>query len=205
MSLKEKFFEVIENAKRDDKRGWQKKLSEKTGIDQGFLSRLSTGKATEVGLGTLDKMIDVLGIERFFTNIPSSYVHIPLVDAVAGAGLSNETDGNVRETHAFREDYLQAHGISKKAILMIVRGTSMEPLIKDGDMIMVDRADTEPKDGLIYCLAFDDNLVVKRLEKILDGWSLRSENPYYTDIKIQGDEVSNMKIFGRVRWFARLI
>ena len=36
--------------------------------------------------------------------------------------------------------------------MLLVRGDSMEPLIRDGDFILADQGDKDPQDGLIYLL-----------------------------------------------------
>lgn len=76
---------------------------------------------------------------------------VPRVRAVAGAGESLETDDHIDGYYAFRDDFFRKNGIHpKKCAILLVRGDSMEPLIRDGDFILVDQGDKDPQDGLIY-------------------------------------------------------
>lgn len=133
------------------------------------------------------------------------YVMIPKVSAVAGAGASLETDGNVLGMYAFRRDFLRREGINcKKSVLMMVRGDSMEPLLKDGDTILVDQNCNMPADGQIFVVGLGDELMVKRLQKTSLGWNICSLNQGYTPISVEGDQ-EDFRVYGRVRWFGRVV
>jgi phage repressor protein C with HTH and peptisase S24 domain len=88
---------------------------------------------------------------------------------------------------------------------MDVRGDSMEPLLKDGDTLLVDQSDTEIMDGRIYVVTLGDELRVKRIQKGFKGYVLRSENTRYADITIEGDDLDAFKVHGRVRWVGKML
>ncbi len=134
------------------------------------------------------------------------FVLVPRVRAVAGAGESLETDDHVQGYYAFRQDFFHKNNIhAKDCAMLLVRGDSMQPLIKDGDFILVDQRDRRPLDGLIYLLGVGGTLMVKRLFRLPMGWRLYSENRDYSPIDLQGDELESFRVFGRVRWFGRVI
>ena len=131
---------------------------------------------------------------------------VPRVRAVAGAGESLETDDHIDGYYAFRDDFFRKNGIHpKKCAMLLVRGDSMEPLIRDGDFILVDQGDKDPQDGLIYLLGVAGALMVKRLFRLPNGWRIYSENAKYLPTDVIGDELESMKVFGRVRWFGRVL
>jgi len=135
-----------------------------------------------------------------------SYELVPRVAATAGAGESFETSDEVAGWYAFRGDFLRRIGANpEKCVTMFVSGDSMEPLIRDGDMILIDQAEADPKDGLIYLVNLSGALMVKRLFRLPSGWRLHSDNDKYGHLDILGDELSAFKIFGRVRWFGRVL
>ena len=135
-----------------------------------------------------------------------SYAMVPKVSAQAGAGESLVTSGKVRGFYAFRNAFLQREKIHHEhCVLMVVAGDSMEPLIRDGDTILVDESDNVPKDGYIFVVGLGDSLMVKRLAKIPHGWKLCSENRDRSDTDIQGDELDTFRVYGRVRWFGRVL
>ena len=136
----------------------------------------------------------------------ANYRFVPKVAAVAGAGATLETSDEVLGWYAFKTDFLGRQYISeKKSVLMDVRGDSMEPLLKDGDTVLIDQADTEIMDGRIYVVTLGDELRVKRVQKSMRGYVLRSENPRYADIAIEGIDLEQFKVHGRVRWVGKLL
>ena len=136
----------------------------------------------------------------------TSFRFVPKVAAVAGAGSTLETSDEVIGYYAFRSDWMGIEHVSEKqSVLMDVRGDSMEPLLKDGDTILVDQSDTQVMDGRIYVVTLGDELRVKRLQKSLKGYVLRSENPRYADITIDGSDLEAFRVHGRVRWVGKML
>lgn len=134
------------------------------------------------------------------------YALVPRVRAVAGAGESFDISGVIAGYYAFRQDFLHASGIPQdKAVTMFVRGDSMEPVIKDGDIILIDQSDIVPRDGFIYLMNLAGALMVKRLFRLPNGWRIYSENAKYLPTDVLGDELESLKVFGRVRWFGRVL
>lgn len=132
------------------------------------------------------------------------FVLVPRVKATAGAGESWELDSDIAGMYAFRESFMRAMGIKpKNAIMMYVRGDSMEPLICDHDTILIDTSDKKPIEGFLYVLALGERLMVKRLQQIPNGWNIVSENRNYPPVPIEGQEQDSLNIIGRVRWFGR--
>lgn len=135
-----------------------------------------------------------------------NYAMVPKVKALAGAGESLVTSGRVSGYYAFRQDFLEREKIHPEScVLMQVIGDSMEPLIKEGDTILVDERCKEPKDGKIYVVGLGDALMVKRLAKLPNGWKLCSDNKERGDTPVQGDDLDSLRFYGRVRWFGRIV
>lgn len=134
------------------------------------------------------------------------FVLIPRVRATAGAGESWETEDDVAGMYAFRQNFMEyLHVKPQHAVMMFVRGDSMEPLINDRDMILIDTNDTEPREGYPYVLQYGGTLMVKRLQRTLHGWNICSENRNYPPIPVEGQEMEALKVIGRVRWFGRVV
>lgn len=195
-----------------------KRYAEKIGGKANLMRFLDAKKATlyralddsEPSLPAPDVLCEWLDKINAQVSFPGEelddYVMIPKVKAVAGAGASLETNGDVSGMYAFRNDFLRREHISpKKAVMMMVRGDSMEDLIKDGDTILIDQTDNTPQDGRIFVVGFGDELMVKRLQKIPTGWNVCSENPKYGNFPVEGDDLENFRVYGRVRWFGRVI
>ena len=86
---------------------------------------------------------------------------------------------------------------------MDICGNSMEPELKDGDTVLVDQSKTEILAGAIYAIGIDDTVMVKRIEKLPDKLVLISENERYSPTYLQGEEVNNVRILGKVIWICR--
>ena len=76
-------------------------------------------------------------------------------------------------------------------------GASMEPTIRNGDLLVLDRSATDPQDGRIFVLRTGTGLVVKRL-KLTDGvWLMASDNVEFSPRQMAMDD----RVLGRVVWF----
>ena len=64
-----------------------------------------------------------------------------------------------------------------------VSGRSMEPHMRDGDVLMVDKS-VEPKVAKVAVAAINDEMTVKRLSVVDGQMTLTADNPYYSDVKI---------------------
>lgn len=76
-----------------------------------------------------------------------------------------------------------------------VFGESMEPDIKDGSMIFVDRSKKDINDKDIFLINTKDGLFVKRLKTNGDKIDLISDNKEYSNLTLAVDEVT---ILGKV-------
>ena len=78
-----------------------------------------------------------------------------------------------------------------------VEGDSMDPTLRDGDEILVDRSLRPLRDG-IHVVRIGEALMVKRLETGRPGVIvLLSDNPAYRPIEVRAVEVH---VIGRVVW-----
>jgi len=124
----------------------------------------------------------------------------------AGAGA---VSGRIKVTGKlmFSREFLRRHlGRASTDGLAIVEvtGDSMEPVLREGDIVMIDTADRVLTDALFAVVA-EDALYVKRLRRIPGGVEVRSDNPAYPPSTWTGDLADQVQIIGRVRWIARAL
>lgn len=80
----------------------------------------------------------------------------------------------------------------------------MEPTIRHGDLLLIDTGEPRVKDNAIYALLIEGDLVVKRVQRKLDGTLVvRSDNDAYPPEEIPAAESARLGVVGRVRWFGR--
>lgn len=127
------------------------------------------------------------------------YAQIPRYSLRASAGSGILVDHEeIQDTVAFRRDWLVKNGLSAVNLRVIyAEGSSMEPRIQDGDVLLIDVSDRDIKDGKAYALR-NGELRVKRIFRRFDGkLTLKSDNPLYPDEIAPLDEIT---IIGRVAW-----
>lgn len=84
-------------------------------------------------------------------------------------------------------------------VALKVRGTSMEPLIKDGWVAIIDTTRTliRPRGGT-YAVRVDDELVVKNVRWEGDSLVLASENPDFPPRVIDPPDAERVQVLGYV-------
>jgi hypothetical protein len=78
--------------------------------------------------------------------------------------------------------------------ILQVFGDSMEPDIKEGSLIFVDRSDTTIKQSAVYVINTLEGIVVKMIKIQDNKYCLCSSNKEYEDI-----EVNDFEVIGRVK------
>ena len=116
--------------------------------------------------------------------------------ASAGPGALAQSETPVGQLR-FSARWLKANGLDAAMLSAIeVEGDSMDPTLRDGDEILVDRTPRPLRAG-IHVLRLDDVLLVKRVERAGDALRLISDNRAYPEIERAAGEV---EILGRVVW-----
>ena len=143
--------------------------------------------------------------------VPAGYVKIPSfsnVRASAGEGVINGDVLQADESMVFREDWIRYElGARPQDLWLIrVRGDSMEPTLRSGDVVLVDSRATSPNHDGIYILRMGDSVLVKRLQ-VMPGRKIRvtSDNPAFSPWIIDPADESNneFSVVGRVVWWGR--
>jgi phage repressor protein C with HTH and peptisase S24 domain len=137
------------------------------------------------------------------------FVSVERYDVSAAMGNGEEVfEERLLGALKFRRDWLRTRGIEPgNARLLDGHGDSMEPLLFDRDLILIDKgAATNWGDG-VYCIRMDGRLMMKRLQRMPGGVKIISENSSkYQPISLDlTDEHSQREfaVIGKMRWFAR--
>lgn len=163
---------------------------------------------------TLEGLARALGIKAPDGPPTERYAELPLLRYVAGG--QPRQDAREPLTLAFRRDWLErflgvkvpAEHPEKIAYLVRVKGDSMAPAIRSGDVALCHR--WEPGHGIVegglYLLHLDGGETVKRLVGAGPGkvkalaWNESAGFPP-TEIDLEGRDVREV-ILARVRWHA---
>jgi phage repressor protein C with HTH and peptisase S24 domain len=128
---------------------------------------------------------------------------LPKVAAVAAAGSAQHLADGATEFIGFRHDWLSAtfNREPEDIILEPAVGDSMEPYIRDGDLLLVDTSDQTVRTFGIYVIEVKAGRLVKRVQRKLDGsLILISDNTRYQPETIAPDSATEVRIVGRVIW-----
>lgn len=150
------------------------------------------------------------GVEQLGTGYHNAadFVLLPLYDvrASAGHGAWNDEE-RVIKTLAFNRQWLSAdlRANAEAVVLIYVDGDSMEPTLASGDVVMVDRSQSQLRTDGMYVFTHDGALLIKRLQR-LAGSTVRviSDNPRFKEYDLQladfEADAARVKLIGRVTW-----
>jgi phage repressor protein C with HTH and peptisase S24 domain len=133
--------------------------------------------------------------QQIFAQIP----HYNVL-AAAGAGAYNGHEEQLKPL-AFRRDWLASRHLSPANLVIVdVTGESMLPSLSDGDLVLVDRSQTEITGGRTYVLRMDNHLLVKNLQMLPYGLvQVSSFNSGYQPYQVNlADEGLDIAVIGRV-------
>lgn len=129
-----------------------------------------------------------------------------VVQPSAGKGSLVEHEDAV-DMIAFQASWLRRRGVNPSfARALTVRGDSMEPTIRSGDVLLIDTSKNAIEDNGIYVVFSNGYVLVKRIHPRRDGSiMLISDNQAYPAEDVPAQEASDFRVAGRVMWFGRSI
>lgn len=171
-------------------------------VRQNTVSNWETGR-TEPDSALLQKMASLFGVSIDYilghspTRVPSPSpgVKIPVLGDVA-AGLPIEAVENIVDY----EEIDQAMASAGEHFGLRLKGASMEPRMRDGDVVIVRKQDDVETGDIAVVLVNGDSATVKRIKKGPSGISLIPNNPAYDAMFYTNEEIETLpvKILGKV-------
>lgn len=138
---------------------------------------------------------------------PPGYVAVPFISLKAGmGGCGYVEDQLLGQPKFFEEDFVRGALRASPSDLRVieVEGQSMEPMLQNGDMVLVDTRRTSIIEPGIFVLFDGDGVVCKWVERAHEASEpmvrIKSENPRFSPYCVPAEQV---QIIGRVVWFAR--
>ncbi|AQU84904.1 MULTISPECIES: XRE family transcriptional regulator [unclassified Halomonas] len=120
------------------------------------------------------------------------------IEAAAGAGRSFEGEP-VKTTLYFSTAELAEQGLDPAQVVGIkVRGDSMDGTLADGDWVLVDRSNRDPKQEGVFLLLVSGERRIKRVQRLAGGaLYLISDNDHYQPEMIKPQDMHDVEILGR--------
>lgn len=189
----------------------QEEFAELTGISRPSVHRIEKNDS-EIGIEVLSKLYAhgvnptwlITGQGNMFLESEGHYlsdnVRVPIIDvkASAGKGTINYIEGI--KGYIEIPTYLLPYNSGVIEIVEVL-GDSMEPTLRNGEAVIIDRNSGEIQSGEIYLINIDGELRIKRLEKKINGsLFVFSDNPSFTPEEITKDQLDfiSVHIIGKV-------
>lgn len=219
MELKDRIKAARRHAKLS-----QVQLAAASGITQASISDLERGKSlatshcvqiavacgaspTWLSDGSGEMLEESSGPDESGSPSKKDYALIPQYTARASAGNGYHNDHiELKEGLVFKRDWLKRLALREENLCVIyAEGSSMEPTISDGDVLLIDHASKTPRSGKVYAmLRPDGSTSIKRLIQSFSGeWIIRSDNSdktLYPDEPVSTEALQQIEIIGRSVW-----
>jgi len=137
--------------------------------------------------------------KSFASGLRSDWIEVPRLPLDASAGPGALTAEEVAfDTFQFSARWLREQGLAPGQLAAIrVMGDSMDPLLRDGDEILVDRTPRPFREG-VHVVRLGDALHVKLLQALPpDRLRLVSKNDAYEPVEVA---MADVDVVGRVVW-----
>lgn len=212
MNLTQTAFGAIAGVKKRTVIDWEKGSSSPTavqlfalycaGADANYiltgLKTITAGNSNAYSSSLLNDDIGEKSID--YTN--NEYAEIPHYNVQAAAGSGRlATEEETLKPLSFRRDWLAKRHLTPANLAIVsVSGDSMEPYLKDEDLVLVDRSQITITSGKTYVLRLDGHLLVKNLQLLPHGLvQVASFNPGFPPYQVDlSDESLDMAVIGRV-------
>lgn len=171
-------------------------------VSQAALSGYETGKF-EATTETYQQIANYFGVSLDYllnhSNIrnsaSTSFSKIPVLGDVA-AGLPMMAEENIVDY----EEIDPAMAASGELFGLRIKGSSMEPRIKEGDVVIVRKQEDVDTGDVAVVLVNGDSATVKRIKKETSGITLIPNNPAYDPKYYSNEDIQRLpvKIIGKV-------
>lgn len=201
-------YEIIRKLRKEH-RLTQEELAVRVGYtDRSAIAKIEAGKVDlpQTKIALFAKALGVspaalMGIDEKPqpATAPAAMVSFPVIGRVA-AGY----DGQALEEYTGAQESIPAedlHGRPATDFMVLrVNGSSMYPLLLDGDRILVERTTSVDSGSLAVILYGGEEATVKRVRYVYgeDWLELIPQNPEYPPKRIEGPDLEECRVLGRV-------
>lgn len=183
-------------ARRKEAGYTQAEVAAYIGLSQPQYSAWENGKS-RIDHISLEKLAALFGctVDALITKSETTSVRIPVLGEVA-AGIPIEAVTDIVDY----EEIDAAMASTGEFFGLRIKGASMEPRMREGDVVIVRKQDDADTGDTAVVLVNGDSATVKKIKKGPDGISLIPTNPAYDPLYYTAAEVERLpvRIIGRV-------
>ena len=192
--------EIIDEIK--DKREMkvsQSSIAEALGVSKQYIGQLKDKPLPSKYIPLLESYYAIQ-----FTGVDDSVCinYYPEVFGSCGTGVFVLSER--KETMSVSTKFIESYTPSKQYSVINAYGDSMEPTIKNQDLLVVEHYDNEQIiDNQVYVFRYGENIFIKRLVLNINQLIIKSDNKEYDPIKLTLDNNTDIQIIGRIRGLLR--
>jgi len=133
-----------------------------------------------------------------------SFINVPVFDIELAAGNgSYNGEEEVTDYYPIHRNVFESLDIAEReAVVVSIKGESMETMLRDGDSVLVHTGARKPISNKIFAFSFENEARVKRFFRQLDGfWRIVSDNEdknMYPDELVSPQAIDQLNIIGHV-------
>jgi len=185
---------------RKRERMTQAEIALKLGVDRSTYAKYENGQS-EPNFETIQKLASLYNVSvDFLIGGPAAQaskggVSIPVLGDVA-AGIPIEAVTDIVDY----EEIDSAMAATGEFFGLRIKGSSMEPRMREGDVVIVRKQDVAETGDTVVVLVNGDAATVKKIKKGPDGMQLIPTNPAYDPIYYTAADIASLpvRIIGRV-------
>ena len=125
----------------------------------------------------------------------------PDVFGSCGTGVFVPSE-NKQKINIPKSVFISSYNKNKNYCVVNAEGNSMNPIIMNGDKVVIERAEFNTiEDDKIYLFAYNDKIYIKRLIMNINELVIKSDNPdkeTYRTQYLKDDRINDIKILGKV-------
>jgi phage repressor protein C with HTH and peptisase S24 domain len=195
-------------ARLTGRHGEQAELAEVIGITPDKLTKILSG-TRRVQASEVPRVIAFFQRQQQMQHSEgaSDLTLVPVYNVEAGAGPGRIVDfeehiANLAFSPRYLSEMTTARGRDLAAIR--IRGDSMEPTLRDNDIVLIDRTRTSLDDDGLFVLRFGEALHCKRVGRGRSRLTVQviSDNRIYPPVEMDRSEI---EVIGRVLWYGRKV
>ena len=201
------FAERLKSLRKE--KGWsQQRLADELKISKSSVNMYERGER-EPSFETMEAIADLFNADMDYLygradikisdpivprpSIPSGFE--PLPETVRLPRVGQIACGTPILAEANIDSYDDVPQIWRADFTLVCKGDSMEPKIKDGDVVAI-RSQPEVEQGQIAAVRIGDEATLKRVFLFEDHIELRAENPTFASIVLMGEQMNSVHIEG---------
>lgn len=176
----------------------QEELGKMVGVQRAAVQKWESGKTTNLKRETIKKLAEFFGVSPAafiaesikLNEIEATHIPVPVYGYIP-AGIPMEAIEDVLGYEDIPADWARGN---KSFFALKIKGDSMYPNYLDGDVIIFEKTDTADSGKDVAVFINNSEATFKRLERTLEGITIKPLNPSYPPRSFTNDEVLNLPV-----------